>query len=146
MSALTKVKTTFPTFFDDLLSKRWNEWLDDKGLLQRTLTIPAVNIEESNNHYKASMAVPGMEKDDFRIDIDGDVLTISAEKEQKKEENEKKYTRKEYNYSSFSRSFTLPEEVQKDSIDAKYSNGVLELILPKREETKNKQSKKIVVN
>ena len=146
MSALTKVKGALPTFFDDFFSKPWNEWFDGNGLLQRTLTVPAVNIEEENNHYKASLAVPGMNKDDFRIDVEGDILTISAEKEEKKEEKDKKYTRKEYNYSSFTRNFTLPEEVKKDNIDARYTNGVLELILPKKEVSKERTTQKIPVN
>jgi HSP20 family protein len=70
-----------------------------------------------------SLAAPGMKKEDFKIDVDGNMLTISSEKEETKEEKEKKFTRKEYNYSSFSRSFTLPDEVNKEKIDAKYEDG-----------------------
>jgi HSP20 family protein len=83
-----------------------------------------------------SLAVPGMKKDDFNIDVEGNMLTISSEKEESKEEKEDKYTRKEYNYSSFSRSFTLPDEVNKEKIEAKYEDGVLKLMLPKKEEAK----------
>jgi HSP20 family protein len=107
--------------------------------------VPAVNITENKNDYTVSMAVPGMKKDDFEIDIDGNMLTISSEKEESKEENDEKYTRKEYNYSSFSRSFTLPEEVNKEKIEAKYEDGVLKLVLPRKEEAKKTEAKHIAV-
>jgi HSP20 family protein len=100
------------------------------------MTMPAVNIVENKEDYMVSLAVPGMKKDDFNIDVEGNMLTISSEKEESKEEKEDKYTRKEYNYSSFSRSFTLPDEVNKEKIEAKYEDGVLKLMLPKKEEAK----------
>jgi HSP20 family protein len=81
-----------------------------------------------------SLAVPGMEKEDFKIDVGGNILTISAEKEENKEEKDKRYNRREYNYSSFSRSFTLPDEVKQENIQATYENGVLALLLPKKVE------------
>ena len=79
--------------------------------LARAMNVPAVNITEQKNDYLVSLAAPGMKKDDFKIDVDGNMLTISSEKEENKEEKDKKFTRKEYSYSSFSRSFTLPDEV-----------------------------------
>lgn len=125
-----------PTVFDDFF-KPWNEWFDSSNLfLGRTMTMPAVNIVENKEDYMVSLAVPGMKKEDFNIDVDGNMLTISSEKEESKEEKEDKYTRKEYNYSSFSRSFTLPDEVNKEKIEAKYEDGVLKLMLPKKEEAK----------
>ncbi len=141
--ALAKVSERIPSVFEDLL-KPWNEWFDG-GLWGKTMTIPAVNIVEHNNEYQVSLAVPGMKKDDFKIDVDGNMLTISSEKEASKEEIEKKFTRKEYNYSSFSRSFTLPEEINKEKIEAKYEEGVLKLMLPKREEAKKPAAKHIAV-
>ena len=98
--------------------------------------MPSVNITENGNHYNVSLAAPGLKKDDFKIHIDGNMLTISSEKEEKKEEKDEKYTRKEYNYSSFSRSFTLPEDVKQDGIDAKYEDGILTLKLPRKEDAK----------
>ena len=77
-----------------------------------------------------------MKKEDFKIDVDGNILTISAEKEEKKEEKDKRYNRREYNYSSFSRSFTLPDKVKQEDIQATYENGVLALLLPKKEEAR----------
>ena len=132
--ALTK-STLSPSLFDDFF-KPWNEWFDDSTFVNRVSKLPAVNITENGSHYSVSLAAPGLKKEDFKIDIDGNMLTISSEKEEKKEEKDEKYTRKEYSYSSFSRSFTLPEDVKEDAIDAKYENGILNLRLPRKEDAK----------
>jgi HSP20 family protein len=100
---------------------------------------------EKKDHFDISLAVPGMKKDDFNIDVEGNLLTISAESEQNREEKDERHTRREFNYTSFSRSFTLPEGVMKDRIDASYENGLLRLILPKTEEAKKPSSKHITV-
>ena len=142
--ALTRLSERRPTVFEDFF-KPWNEWFDNGGLFGRTMNIPAVNITEQKNDYLVSLAVPGMKKEDFKIDVDGNMLTISSEKEETKEEKDKKFTRKEYNYSSFSRSFTLPDEVNKEKIDAKYEDGVLKISLPRREEVKKPTAKQIAV-
>lgn len=143
--SLVRNGSYLPTVFEDFF-KPWNEWFDSGStLLQRVLTVPAVNITESKDEYSLSIAVPGMKKEDFHISIDGSMLTISSEKEISKEEKEEKYTRKEYNYSSFSRSFSLPEEVIKDNIQASYHDGVLKLVLPKKEEAKKLAFKNIPV-
>jgi HSP20 family protein len=141
--AVAKVSDRMPTVFEDLF-KPWNEWFDG-GLWGKTMHIPAVNIIEHRDEYQVSLAVPGMKKDDFKIDVDGNMLTISSEKEDTKEEKEKKFTRKEYNYSSFSRSFTLPEEINKEKIEAKYEDGVLRIALPRKEEAKKNTAKHIAV-
>lgn len=143
--ALTKAPNRMPTVFDDLF-KPWNEWFDNSSILTRTMNIPAVNIAERKDKYEVSLAVPGMKKDDFKIDVDGNMLSISSEKEEKTEEKDKKFTRKEYNYSSFSRSFSLPEEVNQDKIEAKYEEGVLKISLPRREEALKPTAKKIAVH
>lgn len=98
--------------------------------------MPAVNITENHNHYNVSLAAPGLKKEDFKIDLDGNMLTISAEKEEKHEEKDEKFNRKEYSYTSFSRSFTLPEDVKQDAIDARYENGILNIKLNRKEELK----------
>lgn len=141
---LTNVRDTFPSVFEDFF-KPWTEWLDDNGNHSRMLTIPAVNITEENDAYKATLAIPGMSKDDFNIDINSNILTISASREEKKDDQDKKYSRIEYNYSSFSRSFTLPDEVVQDKINAVYENGILTVTLPKTEGT-GKKNKTIAVN
>ena len=142
--ALAKLSERMPSVFDDFF-RPWNEWFDNSGLLGRTLNVPAVNITEQKDEYHVSLAAPGMKKEDFNIDVDGNMLTISSEKEESKEEKEKKFTRKEYSYSSFSRSFTLPEEVNKEKIDARYENGVLKISLPRKEEAKKPAAKHIAV-
>ena len=142
--ALSKVSERMPSVFDDFF-KPWNEWFDNGGLLGRAMNVPAVNITEQKNDYLVSLAAPGLKKDDFKIDVDGNMLTISSEKEETKEEKDKKFTRKEYNYSSFSRSFTLPEEINKEKIEAKYEDGVLKISLPRKEEAKKPAAKNIAV-
>ena len=142
--ALPRRSERTPSIFEDFF-KPWNEWFDNGGFLGRTLNVPAVNITEDKNAYEVSLAAPGMKKDDFKIDVDGNMLTISSEKEKTNEEKDKKFTRKEYSYSSFSRSFTLPEEVNQERIDAKYEEGVLKISLPRKEETKKPAARQIAV-
>ncbi len=142
--ALARLSERMPSIFDDFF-KPWNEWYDNGGFFGRTLNVPAVNITEEKNEYLVSLAVPGMKKSDFKIDVDGNMLTISSEKEETKEEKDKKFNRKEYSYSSFSRSFTLPEEVNKEKIDARYEEGVLKISLPRNESAKKPSAKQIAV-
>ncbi len=132
-----------PTIFNDLF-KPWNEWFDTD--VENALSVPAVNVTEDKDQYRISVAAPGLKKNDFNIDVNGNLLTISAETESSKEEKEKKFTRREYNYSSFSRTFTLPEAINKEKIDAVYENGELKLVLPKKEEAKKSNgTKKIAI-
>jgi HSP20 family protein len=142
--ALLRRTERLPSVFEDFF-KPWNEWFDNGGQWGRFLNVPAVNITEEKNTYLVALAVPGMKKDDFKISVEGNMLTISSEKEESKEENEKKYTRREYSYSSFSRSFTLPEEVIQEKIDAKYEDGVLKITLPRKEEAKKFAATEIAV-
>jgi HSP20 family protein len=142
--ALTKASERIPGLFDDFF-KPWNEWFDQGNVWGRMLRMPAVNITENKDEYNVSLAVPGMKRDDFRIDVDGNMLTISCEKDETKEEKDKKFTRKEYSFTSFSRSFTLPDEVNKEKIDARYEDGLLKLSLPRKEEAKKPAAKQIAV-
>lgn len=123
----------------------WNEWFLD-GTANKALTLPRVNIIEDDASYNLSIAAPGLHKKDFKIDLDGNLLTVSAQKEESKEEKEQSYTRREYNFSSFSRSFTLPEEVMQDKINATYDGGILKLMLPKNEKALKNGQKTIPVN
>ena len=140
---LAKLSETMPSLFDDFF-KPWNEWFEG-GLSMRTVKVPAVNITEQKNEYLVSLAAPGLKKEDFKIDVDGNMLTISSAKEENKEEKDKKFTRKEYSYSSFSRSFTLPEEINQAKIEAKYEDGVLKISLPRKEEVNKPAAKQIAV-
>ena len=133
--ALSKWSENMPSVFEDFF-KPWNEWFDDKSFFGKIMKVPAVNVTETKEFFMVSLAVPGMKKNDFKIDIEGNMLTIISEKEEEKEEKDVRFTRKEYNYSSFSRSFTLPEEVLREKITAIYEDGILKLTMPKSEEFK----------
>ncbi len=132
-----------PSVLEDII-RPWNEWLDEKWPFSTHL--PAVNVKETNDTYEITMAAPGLEKNDFKIDVNGSLLTISAEKDEKKEEKDESYSRREYSYKSFSRSFSLPEDIHKDKIDANYQNGELRLTLPKKDEAKKIPHQKISVH
>lgn len=130
---LSKEKRT-PTIFNDLF-KPWDEWFDN-GIWFKTMNVPSVNIKEEKEQFIVSLAAPGLKKDDFKIKIDENMLTISSEKETEDKEENEKYTRKEYSYESFTRSLSLPDEIKKDKIDAKYEDGILKIILPRTEASK----------
>ena len=132
--------------FDDLISKDiWNWGLANNSSTNTTL--PAVNIRETNEHFEVEMAAPGMKKEDFRIELEGNELRIGSEKRTEDEMKEgERYTRREFSYQSFQRSFTLPKNVvDVDQIHAKYENGVLYLLIPKKEEAKQKPPRTIQV-
>ena len=101
-------------------------------------SIPGVNIQESDESFMVAVAAPGKTREDFNIELDNDVLTISSEEKKENENPEKngRYTRKEFSYSNFKRAFSLPETVESEKIAASYTNGVLEIMLPKKEEAK----------
>jgi HSP20 family protein len=132
---LMKPEAAFPSLFDDFF-KPWNELFEGSRGWGRASTVPAVNIVENGKAYNLALAAPGLKKEDFRIDVYDDLLTISAEKQERKEEKDERYTRREYNYSSFLRSFPLPEDIKQDAIEAWYEDGVLKLELPKKEGAK----------
>jgi HSP20 family protein len=142
--ALTRLSERMPSLFGDFFSP-WSDLFDNADWPMRTINVPAVNIAEQDNQYMVTLAAPGMKKDDFKIEVDGNMLTISSEKEESTEEKNKKFTRKEYNYSSFSRCFSLPEEIKQENIEAKYEDGVLKIALPRKEAAKKPKVKKIAV-
>lgn len=98
------------------------------------MNVPSVNVTKSENGFNIELAAPGLNKDDFNINVEKDRLTVSSEKKHEEEVNEDSYTRREFNYSSFSRSFYLPKSIDREAIEASYENGVLKLTLPKKEE------------
>jgi HSP20 family protein len=124
-----------PSVFEDFF-KPWSQWFDDSRAMNRVANIPAVNIKENGDHYTVCLAAPGLNKEDFRLDVEDNMLTISSEKEETKEEKEDKFNRREYSYTSFSRSFSLPDDVKQDAIEARYQNGELKINLPRKEEAK----------
>ena len=107
--------------------------------------MPATNIREDDREFIVEVAAPGMKKNDFKVDIDNGCLEIQVDKESEEKQEGKDYTRREYNYDSFYRSFNLPESVKSDKVNAEYINGVLRVHLPKSGETKKKSVKKIAI-
>jgi HSP20 family protein len=134
----------FPSFFD--LSRDWMDWNNSNYAASGT-SIPAVNILETQENFEVEMAAPGMSKKDFRIELDNGLLTISSERSQENERKEgDRYTKREFSYQSFSRSFSLPKNVvDEEKIQAKYEDGVLRLLIPKREEAKPRPPKQISI-
>ena len=152
MNTITKRNGSLPTLLSDFFSPAsvlGRDFFDmDPDLFPTRLGInlPSANITETPKEFKLELAAPGLERKDFDIEVNNNILTISAEKEEEKKEEKGEYSRKEYSFNSFSRSFTLPENVKEGSIDAKYENGVLKLVLPKMKETAVKTSHKIAVS
>lgn len=125
---------------DPWLNDVFDSFFNDNGLRRSFLSkTPSVNISEKDNGFEVELATPGLKKEDFSISIEKDILTISAEKKEEKEVEDKKYSKREFNYTSFSRSFTLPENIDEESIDAKYENGILSISLTKKENTDTKK-------
>ncbi|MEO9570052.1 MAG: Hsp20/alpha crystallin family protein [Polaribacter sp.] len=130
-----------PNVFTDFI----RDW-STSNFSDTNTTLPAVNIKENKNEFLVDVAVPGMKKEDFKIDLDNEILTISSEKTINNENTDEKYTKKEYSYLSFKRSFTLPKGiVDIDKINATYKNGELKITIPKLEEAKPKPVKLIEV-
>ena len=109
-----------------------------------TVSSPSVNIVEHDSHYMLDLAAPGLTKQDFNISIEQDHLVISAEKKSEKEETEGRFTRREFSYGSFKRSFHLDDKINREGITAAYEDGVLKVTLPKKEEAAQKQSSKTI--
>jgi len=130
-------------FFNDFFNRDWIDWTT-RNFSDTNTTLPSVNVLESDDSYEVDMAAPGFEKKDFRIELNHGVLTISSEK---KVENETKkgqqFTRREYSYQSFNRSFALPDTAESDKISARYENGILKVVIPKKENAKAKAVKVI---
>lgn len=134
----------FNSFFDDFFTR---DFLDRDNASATGTTVPKVNILENNDEFRIEMAAPGMRKDDFRIELDNDMLSISSEL--KREENlpeDHHYSRREFSYQSFRRTFHLPDTVEDEKIRAHYENGLLCLTIPKREEAKSKHSRVIQIS
>jgi len=135
---LNSLPSLVEEFFNHELPYNWNRnWA--------TISTPAVNIIEGKDDYRIEVAAPGLNKEDFKINLENNELTISANKETKKEEKEETYTRREFGYSSFCRTFTLPETVYGDKIKAEHKDGILLIYVPKKEEAKPKPAREIAI-
>ena len=137
---------SLPRLFDDFFTRDLFDW-DVQNYSGTNTTIPAVNVIESNDSFTVEMAAPGMTKKDFNIELENEILKISSEKETSDElQEDDRYTRREFSYQSFVRTFHLPKSVVYVSkIHAKYENGVLRILIPKREEAKSLPPRKIAI-
>jgi len=139
----TLVKTQFaPKHFNGFFGKDLFNELHNPAFAG---SVPAVNVAESTEGFKIEVAAPGLQKGDFKLNLEKNQLTISAQKEQKEEENDDRYTRREFKYSSFQRTFTLPNSIDGEKIAATYADGILTVALPKREEAKEKPAREIEI-
>ncbi len=146
MLVKSKSNPVLPSILDDILNPDSHHRWRTTNFSDTNTTLPAVNIKENENEFKVELAVPGMHKKDFQIDLENDVLTIFSEKKEENEATKDNYTRKEYSYQSFKRSFNLPKNVvNSDKIKASYINGELIITIPKREEAKPKPARLIEV-
>ena len=133
-----------------------SNWLDDifnrdlpsvfNSNFNTGITLPKVNIKETSDAYIVEMAVPGLKKSDFHLDLDNQVLSISTETKEENEHQDENYTRREFGYSSFKRTFNLPESVNDEKINANYKDGILSILLPKKEEAKQKPPRTIKIS
>jgi HSP20 family protein len=144
--AIVRFSNQFPRVFDRFFEGDLFDW-SNRNFSDTNTTLPSVNIKENADSFNVEMAVPGFSKDEFRIELNNNLLTISSEKNVENEINEgENFTRREFSYQSFSRSFTLPNTVNSDKIGANYENGILKVSIPKKEEAKPKPAKQIQIS
>jgi HSP20 family protein len=134
---------TLSNFFDDFFTRDLFNWPSSSST---GTSIPKVNIYETDNEFHVEMAAPGMTKDDFKVELDNNMLTISSQKETEESDDKKNYQRKEYSFQAFVRSFHLPDSAEAEKINAKYVDGILNLVIPKKEEAKRKAIKTIKIS
>ena len=140
-----KSENYFPSIFDRFFNNDLMDWTNSNFSSTNT-SLPAVNVKENEDEFTIEVAAPGMTKKDFNISIHNNVLTISSERKEEKEDKNENYTRREFAYQSFQRSFTVADNaVDSDKITAKYNDGILYIHLPKREEVKPKPLKEIKI-
>jgi HSP20 family protein len=139
---LPRIYRSLPSVWDNFFS---NDLMPDLFDFDGLKSVPAVNIVEHDDEYVIEVAAPGLEKKDFKIDLENNVLTISSEKEDKTEEKSGKDIRKEFRYSSFCRTFTLPETIDNDKIRAKHKDGILSVSIPKKETARIKPARQIAI-
>jgi HSP20 family protein len=151
MSVILRNKSFLPSLASDFfesgsLFPRVYDFEGDLFDFSSKVMIPEVNIFETDKEFKLEMAAPGLEKKDFKIEFENDMLTISAEKEEEVKEDKKNFKRREFSYNSFNRSFMMPENSLPEKIDAKYDKGILFVTIPKKEVVVSKPKKEIKVS
>ena len=137
--------TKSPSFFDDFFTRDLFSW--PNSMSEKQGMVPAVNIKETTENFELELAVPGMKKEDFTVELNNDKLIVSASTEHKDEEKTESYTRREFGYQTFTRTFSISEQmVKSDEIAAKYTDGILFITLPKAEEAIAKAPKRIEIS
>jgi len=143
--SLARFSTNYPSLFDRFFENDLFDW-SNRNYSNTNTTLPSVNIKESTEDFEVEVAASGFSKNDFRIELNHDLLTISSEKELDKETKEgQQFTLREFSYQSFSRSFTLPNTADSEKIGAKYENGILRILIPKKEEAKPRPARQISI-
>lgn len=122
---------SYINLFDDVFGRNWNDFFF--GNRNSESTLPSVNISDNEKDYELEVAAPGYQKSDFKVNVENGIMTIKAESNSEKEEHKKNYAHREHFYSAFERRFTLPENVNETDITASYKDGVLSIIIPKKE-------------
>ena len=140
---LPRIYRSFPRDWENFLGR---DFLPDFFDNDSYKSVPAVNIAEGDDEFVIEVAAPGLERKDFKIDLENNHLTISSEKEDKSEDKNEKTIRKEFRYSTFCRTFTLPETVENDKIRAKHKDGILFVTIPKKEIAKIKPARQIEIS
>ena len=143
--SLVRFSNQVPSVFDRFFEGDLFDWSNKNFSLTNT-TLPSVNIKESTDAYQVEVAAPGFDKNDFKLELNHDVLTISSEKSLENETKEgERFTKREFSYQSFTRSFSLPDTADGEKISANYDKGVLIISIPKKEEAKPKPLRKIEI-
>lgn len=144
--SLVKFSNRYPSFVESLFDHNLLDW-SNRNFSSTNTTLPSVNIKEDADKFEVEMAAPGFDKKDFKVELNNNLLTISSDKQLSTETKEgQHYSRREFSYQSFTRSFTLPVSVDRDNIAANYENGILRIAVPKREEAKPKPNRLIDIN
>jgi HSP20 family protein len=143
--SLARFSDQYPSLFDRFFENDLFDW-SNRNFSSTNTTLPSVNIKESDDDFEVEVAAPGFSKNDFKIELNRDMLTISSDKEVNNEIKEgQQFTQREFSYQSFSRSFTLPNIVDSEKIGAKYENGILRITIPKKEESKPRPARQIAI-
>ena len=141
MNLIRKQNTWYPSIMDDFFNANWNF-----DVPNYSHSLPAVNIKEADKEFTLQIASPGLTKEDFEVSFEDNVLSIEVVKKNDAKENNNDFTRFEFDYNSFKRSFTIPESVEINKIEASYLNGILNIILPKKKEALPEPKKLIKIS
>lgn len=143
--SLMRFSNQVPSLFDRFFEGDLLDW-SNRNFSMTNTTLPSVNIKENADGFEVEVAAPGFEKNDFRVELDNEMLTVSSEKKMENETKEgERFTKHEFSYQSFNRSFTLPNSADVEHIGANYENGILHIYIPKREEAKPRPMRTIAI-